>query len=244
MLTNLVHPLSRTPSTTTVTQSRVMAPPSPRQPLSRASRTSGESQRRTVPPLEPPPDSSQDEEDSASPGDEASEDSSSEEEDEQPNVARSQAFRRLPVTARKLPLGTLSSDGEAEDDEDDDSGGYLPFAAASKSTKEDPSATLRNSPKRQNVLPQPPASSKGKARQEPFESSASSASSAAPSSQAPSQSNSRPSGRGQGPRPGPLSPQRKAELAKLSPRTKKDASDGTPSMGSSFSDLDGKAFLD
>ncbi|KAJ9622651.1 uroporphyrin-III C-methyltransferase [Taxawa tesnikishii (nom. ined.)] len=35
-----------------------------------------------------------------------------------------------------------------------------------------------------------------------------------------------------------LSPKRRAELAKLSPRTKKEGSEGTPSMGSSFSDLD------
>ena len=45
--------------------------------------------------------------------------------------------------------------------------------------------------------------------------------------------------------PGPtataLSPKQRAELAKLSPRLKKGGSDGTPSMGSSFSDLDGKS---
>lgn len=41
---------------------------------------------------------------------------------------------------------------------------------------------------------------------------------------------------------GPLSPRRTAELAGRSPGTKgkgRDGSDGTPSMGSSFSDLDG-----
>jgi hypothetical protein len=36
--------------------------------------------------------------------------------------------------------------------------------------------------------------------------------------------------------PGPLSPKRTAELA-----GRKDGSDGTPSMGSSFSDLDGRS---
>jgi hypothetical protein len=45
--------------------------------------------------------------------------------------------------------------------------------------------------------------------------------------------------------PGPLSPRHRAELAKLSPRragtrSRKDGSEGTPSMGSSFSDIDGK----
>ena len=45
-------------------------------------------------------------------------------------------------------------------------------------------------------------------------------------------------------RPGPLSPRHRAELARLSPRRKgsrREGSEGTPSMGSSFSDIDGKA---
>jgi hypothetical protein len=46
--------------------------------------------------------------------------------------------------------------------------------------------------------------------------------------------------------PGPISPRHRAELARLSPRaagtrSRKDGSDGTPSMGSSYSDLDGKS---
>jgi hypothetical protein len=45
--------------------------------------------------------------------------------------------------------------------------------------------------------------------------------------------------------PGPLSPRRTAELAGRSPGSKnrgysREGSDGTPSMGSSYSDLDGK----
>jgi len=45
--------------------------------------------------------------------------------------------------------------------------------------------------------------------------------------------------------PGPLSPRHRAELARLNdkrtgPRSKRDGSEGTPSMGSSFSDIDGK----
>jgi hypothetical protein len=47
-----------------------------------------------------------------------------------------------------------------------------------------------------------------------------------------------------GPGPGPLSPRHRAELAKLNdrrmgPRSKTGGSEGTPSMGSSFSDIDG-----
>jgi hypothetical protein len=42
------------------------------------------------------------------------------------------------------------------------------------------------------------------------------------------------------PRPtkGPLSPQHRAQLASLSPRSRAQGSEGSPSMGSSFSDLD------
>lgn len=45
--------------------------------------------------------------------------------------------------------------------------------------------------------------------------------------------------------PGPLSPRRTAELAGKSPSGKasREGSDGTPSMGSSFSDLDGTYML-
>lgn len=44
--------------------------------------------------------------------------------------------------------------------------------------------------------------------------------------------------------PGPISPRHRAELARLSPRaarSRKDGSEGAPSMGSSFSDLDGES---
>lgn len=43
-----------------------------------------------------------------------------------------------------------------------------------------------------------------------------------------------------GPATGALSPRHRAELARLSPGMKREGSEGTPSMGSSFSDLDGK----
>ncbi|KAL1630675.1 uroporphyrin-III C-methyltransferase [Diplodia seriata] len=43
-----------------------------------------------------------------------------------------------------------------------------------------------------------------------------------------------------GPAAGALSPRHRAELARMSPGMKREGSEGTPSMGSSFSDLDGE----
>lgn len=53
----------------------------------------------------------------------------------------------------------------------------------------------------------------------------------------------RPGNRGEQRTPGPLSPRRAAEVAGRSPSSKgysREGSEGTPSMGSSYSDLDGK----
>lgn len=222
------HPtISRTPSTTTVTQSRLLAG-SGKQPLPRAFRSSSGSQRR--PPAPTRPTSALQDDDEYALGHDGPSDSASE--DEPPS--RSQAFRR-PPTGKKPALKTLSSDGDAEDDEEDSSGGYLPFAAAApKAGKDDPTATLRGSPRKQNPpTPHPPG--KGKARDDPPpESSASSASSAQPP---PSSSESATSNRQQD-RPGPISPKHRAQLTNLSPRSGKDGSEGERSMGSSFSDLD------
>lgn len=151
--------------------------------------------------------------------------SESDSEEEPSALARSQAFKRTQLS-KKPTMATLSSDGDAEDDGDDSSGGYLPFAAGSKGTKADPAATLRTATKRQptNIQAAAAAPTKAKAPEQPPGSSASSASSA--------QQPPPPSG------PGPLSPRQRAELEKLSPRHKKSGSDGSPSMGSSFSDLD------
>jgi len=48
---------------------------------------------------------------------------------------------------------------------------------------------------------------------------------------------------GNGKKPGPLSPRRTAELAGRSPGKGREGSEGSPSMGSSFSDLDGEYIL-
>lgn len=218
--------ISRNPSTATVTQSKITGSKARiHQPLQRALRGSSGSGRR------PPPLATSA---NQSPRDEYYEDaiehegpSGSDSEEEPSAMTRSQAFRR-PFVARKAKqtLGTLGSDNDAEgDDDDEDSGDYLPFAATSKkSTKEDPSATLRSSPNRQTATTQTAASSKPiPTRENSTATTTSSASSNA--------DNTRP--------PGPPSPRHRAQLAGMSPRHNKDGgSEGSPSMGSSFSDLD------
>ncbi|KAK3707246.1 hypothetical protein LTR37_012247 [Vermiconidia calcicola] len=224
--------VSRTPSAATVTQSRLSSS-SARQILQAAPRApsgaTGQSSRRHE-----LASSHEESEESALGHDGASESNSG---DDAPAAHRSQLVRRPPI-GKKPAMDTLSSDGDAEDDEeDDDSGGYLPFA--SKPTKEDLVATLRDSPNRQSTkAPHQMAHTKSKTKEPPppSESSASSASSAQPT-----QSSNRPSAKTadtSNNRPGPLSPKYKAELEKLSPRYRKSGSEGSPSIGSSFSDLD------
>lgn len=157
------------------------------------------------------------------------------------------------------------------DDENEESDDSLPFAKPPTGQREDPSATLRDTPTepsragsgtaagtrptRDNPLKQqekdvaePSSKSKGK---QPvpiatkMESSASSASSAAPTTNIGE--NAMGTSTGQHKRIDALSPRHRAELARLSPgsrgRKGPDGSDGTPSMGSSFSDLDGEFLL-
>lgn len=215
--------VTRTPSTNTVTQTRFLA--SPRQPNRSASGTPG---RQLTPKL--PKEPSQDDDDESGLGVDRPIESESEEET---SVVRSQAFRR-PQFSERPTTATLSSDGDVEDDEEDSSGGYLPFAAPAKSSKEDPAATLRNSPKRHIATPHLTSTIKGRPKEEqeqPPDSSESSASSA----QLTTTTNTRPETNN---RPGTLSPRHRAELEKLSPRYKKSGSEGSPSIGSSFSDLD------
>lgn len=224
---------SRTPSTTTVTQSRIFAA-SPRpssQVLGRAADGSAFPKARPSRAFGP----SQDRHGEL--GLSREEMSQSESEDEPVASSRSQAVRRAALS-KKPVMDDVGSDGDVDDDdEDDDSGGFLPFATGSKSTKTDPTATLRNSPSKQTMLPQHPSTNKGKTKEPPPSSSTSSASSA----QHPLSSNGNGTAHNAGmpnrPRP-PLSPRHRAELEKLSPRYKKSGSEGSPSMGSSFSDLD------
>jgi len=250
---SLQAPISRTPSTTTVTQSRMLA--SGKQPgTQRGFRTSSGSQRRPPPPQRPAESFTQGDDESALGHDDGGAASETDSEEEPSAMARSQAFRRAPLGAKKPPMRTLSSDGDAEDDdEDDDSGGYLPFAtsAAAKPAKDDPTVMLRETAKRQanptQPPPQPPAAgsskSKTKVDEPPPSSSASSASSAQQQAPATASSESNTSTsqqqQQQAQRPGPISPRHRAQLTSLSPRySRREGSEGSPSMGSSFSDLD------
>ncbi|KAL8703263.1 MAG: hypothetical protein Q9201_003544 [Fulgogasparrea decipioides] len=155
--------------------------------------------------------------------------SSSSESEAAPSLSRSRAYMRRPRhTNAKPPLGPLSDD---DDQEDADSPPFLPFSDP-KATKHgspptDPSATLRmakrNLPSKHTQAARPPLNS---------------SSSSAQSTQPPKTSRTA--------RQHPTSPHRtnipNEPASALSPRqrraTGKDGSDGTPSMGSSFSDLD------
>ncbi|KAL9011090.1 MAG: hypothetical protein Q9173_004037 [Seirophora scorigena] len=151
--------------------------------------------------------------------------SSSSESETAPPLSRSRAYQRRPRhSSSKAPLGPLSD----ADEDDPDSPPFLPFSdpkATKQSPPADPSATLRMAKRAlpERAMPAPPLNS-----------SSSSTQSQPPKTSRPPQ------------QPGnknPISPSRipNEPASALSPRQRKvvkDGSDGTPSMGSSFSDLD------
>jgi hypothetical protein len=148
-------------------------------------------------------------------------------------MARSQAFRRPPTHHNRAKYGYADED----DDEDaESSGGFLPFATTSTRESIDPAATATlKSPVKRVYEHKPTAAAP--------DSSASSASSAAPSQVTNTNMHKQKNAKGdyntQVSPASALSPRHRSELSKLSPRMRKDGSEGTPSMGSSFSDLDG-----
>ncbi|KAF2839179.1 hypothetical protein M501DRAFT_954368 [Patellaria atrata CBS 101060] len=198
-----VSTLSRTPSTNTITQSRLL-PSSFRHPPIR---------RRPTPPTG-----------ASSPASTSSSSSTSSETKETNLTHRSQIFRRAPRhKAKPHPaLSTLSSGPETAAEEDSESSSHsLPFARVAAGGP-DPGATT-TLPKQGRAEGKKPA----------VDSSASSLASASVSASGQGQRGERER------KPGPLSPRRRAELARLSPRGKRrEGSEGSPSMGSSFSDLD------
>jgi len=210
--------LSRTPSTRTLTQSRTGPPASPAQPSNRAFNPAFGNHRKPVSPQREisEPDSD--------PLQESESDSSSEGESQ--SLARSQAFRR-PTHYNKSKYGY---DDEDEDEDDESSGGFLPFATTATGSA-DPAATLKSPVKRAYEQ-----------RAIGPDSSASSASSAAATQATTGTGKQREITRGDYAHASPasaLSPRHREELSKLSPRVRREGSEGTPSMGSSFSDLDG-----
>ncbi|KAF1809894.1 hypothetical protein P152DRAFT_460986 [Eremomyces bilateralis CBS 781.70] len=243
---------SRHPSTSTVTESRQFVPASPRQPVRQlrgsfgagrrpdialSSRTAAAHAQNRSPPRSPSLSSSL---------------SSTSSSDDEAPPQRSQFLRRPPrFKPNKAPLSTLDSDGEG--DADSDSEDSLPFAAAAATGGDrtrskipdvrpaDLGATVRETrsqaPSLSSSATEPSSSparttAKGKARIPNIDSSTASTSSA---SSAPGPSGTNPPASQP---PGPLSPRHRANLARLNRKDRH--SDGTPSMGSSFSDLDGE----
>ncbi|PGH12643.1 hypothetical protein AJ79_04141 [Helicocarpus griseus UAMH5409] len=151
--------------------------------------------------------------------------SSSDSEEEEP-TRRGPPFKRFgEFSIHKGP--------DSLDEDEDDSPAFLPLDAHRRSSTEqmghDPSATLRQEPEQaraaENIVPLNKISA--------TESSASSASSGLAGGHAANE-RTRPVRH-----PTTFSPRRTAELARLSPRRRgREGSEGTPSMGSSFSDLD------
>lgn len=220
---------SRTPSTRTLTQSRLKAPSSPVPPNNRSFRSSFGGQRKVTPQVQQEEPAGYD---SPPPAEFSDSESSSEDESTSQSMARSQAFRRPPHLGghRRGSLNPYTDD--ADDDEDDESsGGFLPFATTNSVGKqEDVAATLRSPP--------PPRRTAERAGTAQGRTVVESSATSSESSVAAPARNQRPKA-GADPASA-LSPRRRAELAGLSPRLRRDGSEGTPSMGSSFSDLDGE----
>lgn len=174
------------------------------------------------------------EDDSKSPVLQSSDDSSSESSSESEGPGgQSQAFRRMPRFSSRI--GALPGDAAGDGDDEDDEPAFLPFSNEDAPTNQDPSATLRNpsdtGEHMSNRQPKPNSARTQSQPQQQHHQRAESLASSGSSAAAVGTHGQR--------QPGPLSPRHRAELAKLSPRLQRGASDGTPSMGSSFSDLDG-----
>ncbi|RFU27056.1 hypothetical protein B7463_g9278, partial [Scytalidium lignicola] len=162
--------------------------------------------------------------------------SSSEADSDSEPPAQSRILRR-PVA--RYATNKMATSEDADDDEEGPA--FMPFATAPTDANRhhDLSATLRGDPR--NIHRRTVSHRKSLDAAQQSQTSDSSASSVAVVARRPGgalreheYSNHRP---------GPLSPRRTAELARQSPGFKgksREGSDGTPSMGSSFSDLDGK----
>lgn len=235
-------PLSRTPSTNTITQSRAYAQPtSIRTQGHRPGRPSISSPKPPTPtaPIAPSQDQNQIlDQDSPDASALSSSSSSSSESDLEGPLHRSQLFKRPPRFEKKRPERLLSYDEETEDGDEGERIGNtsLPFAQAGAPLPSTTRGSSSKVPQDQPATPSRAGFEKRKEKDQAGDVSSSLASSAS-ASDAPMKS------------PGPLSPRHRADLAKLnSPRrsgtgtakSRKDGSEGTPSMGSSFSDIDGE----
>ncbi|KAL8863655.1 MAG: hypothetical protein Q9178_000338 [Gyalolechia marmorata] len=165
----------------------------------------------------------------SSKADDSSSSSSSSDSAAAPPLSRSRAYMRRPRHSNsKAPLGPLSD----ADEEDTDSPPFLPFVdskAAVQSQSNDPSATLRTAP---------PFSSPNKLPTPAPPPALTSSSSSAQSSQPPKRPARPPHHNPTSPQPHHRSHERASALSPRQRRVVKDGSEGSPSMGSSFSDLD------
>ncbi|KAK7715303.1 hypothetical protein SLS64_004002 [Diaporthe eres] len=168
--------------------------------------------------------------------------------------AQSRIIRRPPRFQQKQQdQGGVGSAFVDDDDDDEAEPAFLPFKARAATSVEaggsggdgsgqytDPSATLRGDPRDfasnaarrlQNVTGSDQGKGKGKERERKLQKSSNS-----DSSENSAAFMSKPSSSGRRHPSGPLSPRRTAELKQKG--YSREGSDGTPSMGSSFSDLD------
>lgn len=255
--------ISRTPSTNTVTQSRHFLPSSPRQPHQSSFRAANVSVPRKLDtaPLPAAPEATSN---ASSPASSSSSESSSS--DESP-IHRSHVYRRPQPrfqSHKKSALGTfVPSEGE-EGSDDEDSPTFLPSAV--KGGPSDPTSTTTQRPDPTSTLRDPGMGRFGKGKAaavatDNYDESSSpdiplspgkaiqriaanlpTAITSTKTTTTATTASPRASQPPHGPDPNTLSPPHRADRARISPRKSHDhgqASDGTPSMGSSFSDLEG-----
>ncbi|KAF1913589.1 hypothetical protein BDU57DRAFT_589235 [Ampelomyces quisqualis] len=238
-------PLSRNPSTNTITQSRAntQQPPVRTQStrsVNRPNLASSKLVEHRLSTTAPPPIPSKNSPESPGNPSSTSSSSSSSSDIDHP-VHRSQLFKRPPRFKQQPPRGLLTfEEGDGThgiDDSGSHGGPTLPFASAARQT------TNTNRPEHQNLQPDrstdaPPTREKSIDQQSrDTTETASSMTTSASESDAPVPNSSAKI---------PVSPpsNHRAELGRLGgarqkgPRSRKEGSEGTPSMGSSFSDID------
>ncbi|KAH7079263.1 hypothetical protein BKA63DRAFT_508055 [Paraphoma chrysanthemicola] len=247
-------PLSRTPSTNTITQSRAHAQQLPTRTQStrsvqRPSLSSPKPDERKMPSAPAPPSPLNDSVDSPDIPDSSSSSSSSLSDTDHP-AHRSQLFKRPPRFTQQRPKALSTFEEGDGNPEIDDSGSHdvpsLPFASAAKrqpsSSKYAQDTLFRTSIKpEQKVLTD---RSKTAAPTRQMSSDQQSQATASSMTTSASESDAPLPGKAAGKMP--MSPQsnHRAELGRLGsprqkgPRSRKEGSEGTPSMGSSFSDID------
>lgn len=161
----------------------------------------------------------------------AEESSTSTDSEDESSPAQSRIIRRPPRPAQR------DTSNAYEDDDDDESEPafqpYKPPATETQTSAQDLTSTLRGDGR--SSTSKRGVKNTAKAQHAHQSHTSDSDNSSAPLTHRPGKSREQKT-------PGPLSPRRTAELAGRSPGGKgsREGSDGTPSMGSSFSDLDGK----